>query len=311
MDTVRKQKSGDQLAVGDWLAPGELLDGAAEVLYVHSWPASADRSRDDVGKHVRLVVREQGSTPDYSDVVSGGTLFDLATEADLAALREQAQREQLAIELRQLANMVADPAMPVPQFGITMHGSFKTGAEVRAAAEVFSLPVESRAPHKGIQTVEWPQDRQSFEKGIHLHWLTLEDEPVVPAEPAPEPIAAHYDASAFSDECVCACGESFGDEAALGAHIADPTGLLHSRADDEPDDPTPVSGARVEPHVGGMTDEGLVDETPVEIRPLDTERYGYPGMVTCSYCRDRVMDTDWLAHARTHDPKYSVIEDAS
>lgn len=38
----------------------------------------------------------------------------------------------------------------------------------------------------------------------------------------------------------------------------DPTGQLYSR---EADDPTPVSGARVEPHVGGMTEGGLVDET--------------------------------------------------
>lgn len=43
---------------------------------------------------------------------------------------------------------------------------------------------------------------------------------------------------------------------------ADPTGLLHSRADDEPDDPTPVSGARVPAHTGGVTEGGLVDETP-------------------------------------------------
>lgn len=176
-------------------------------------------------------------------------------------------------------------------------------------------------------------------------------------------------------------------------------GLAYTRADDEPDDPTPVSGARVPAHTGGVTegglaeeviryfsfghgqtdpaddsgkdlvchyvtviaptaeacreamlasrfgrewafeyvpgtpqanewiprwteyeridampkavtDEGLVDET-LEIRPLDTERFGAPGMVTCSYCVDRVQDTDWLAHARTHDPQYSVIEDPS
>lgn len=38
----------------------------------------------------------------------------------------------------------------------------------------------------------------------------------------------------------------------------DPTGLAYSR---EAEDPTPVSGARVEPHVGGVTEAGLVDET--------------------------------------------------
>lgn len=50
------------------------------------------------------------------------------------------------------------------------------------------------------------------------------------------------------------------------SHLADPTGLTYSRAD-EADDPTPVSGGRVEPHVGAMTDAGLVEvesEPPVQ-----------------------------------------------
>lgn len=262
MDTVRRQKPGDQLAVGDWLAPGELLDGAAEVLYVHSWPASADRSRDNTGTHVRLVVREQGSTPDYSDVVSGAAVFDLATDADLDQLRQQAQREELAAELRDMADKILNSAMPVPQYGITMHGSFNSPDEVRAAAEVFSLPVETRKPHAGIQTQEWPQGRKSYEKGIHLHWLTITEEP----ESEPEP---------------------------------DPIGLAYSRADDA-DDPAPVSGARVEPHVGGLTDDGLVDETPPThyTRHEDVTECGIPiadlpnshnatnvgGAVTCRSC---------------------------
>jgi hypothetical protein len=47
----------------------------------------------------------------------------------------------------------------------------------------------------------------------------------------------------------------------IGLTAADPTGLAYTRADDEPDDPTPVSPARVPLHTGGMTDGGLVDET--------------------------------------------------
>lgn len=41
----------------------------------------------------------------------------------------------------------------------------------------------------------------------------------------------------------------------------DPRGLAYTRADSEADDPTPVSPARVPMHTGGMTAEGLVDET--------------------------------------------------
>jgi hypothetical protein len=47
----------------------------------------------------------------------------------------------------------------------------------------------------------------------------------------------------------------------VGVIPADPIGLDYSRADDAPDDPTPVSPARVPLHTGAMTDCGLVDET--------------------------------------------------
>jgi hypothetical protein len=42
---------------------------------------------------------------------------------------------------------------------------------------------------------------------------------------------------------------------------AEASGLSYTRADDGPDDPTPVSGGRIELHTGGVTDGGLVDET--------------------------------------------------
>ena len=52
----------------------------------------------------------------------------------------------------------------------------------------------------------------------------------------------------------------------LEAETAGPSPLLYSR---EADDPTPVSGARVEPHVGAVTDAGLVDETETYFKPGD------------------------------------------
>jgi hypothetical protein len=224
MTTVRKQKSSDQLAVGDWLAPGQLLNGAAEVLHVLAYrPKDYDL---DKPPHVHLVVREQGKVAPWADIVSGNTLFDLASDADLAVLHERAEREKLANELRELAEMILNPAMPVPQYGITIHGSFGTPAEVRAAAELFSVPVESREPHKGIQTLEWPVGRKSYEQGIHLFWFTIADET---AEPQPEP---------------------------------DDLGDAFDRSQTADADETPVPDSRRYPaHTGAVTDGGLVDET--------------------------------------------------
>jgi hypothetical protein len=49
-------------------------------------------------------------------------------------------------------------------------------------------------------------------------------------------------------------------------HVPDPTGLAYTRADDD-DEATQQLGHRIDPHVGAVTDEGLVDETPGE--PVD------------------------------------------
>jgi hypothetical protein len=61
--------------------------------------------------------------------------------------------------------------------------------------------------------------------------------------------------------------------------LGDPTGLAYSRADDEPDDPTPVSPARAPMHVGVMDDGGLVDVTPAYVPQFGEA--GYPGCPGC------------------------------
>lgn len=58
-------------------------------------------------------------------------------------------------------------------------------------------------------------------------------------------------------------GETFLADADIPVEpVADETGLTYTRADTEPDDPTPVSPARVPLHTGAVVDGGaLVDET--------------------------------------------------
>lgn len=51
-------------------------------------------------------------------------------------------------------------------------------------------------------------------------------------------------------------------------------GLAYSRADDA-DDPAPVSSVRVDPHMGGLTEDGLIDETP------PTHYSGYANVTQC------------------------------
>lgn len=258
--------AAENLKPGQFLAAGALTTGRpTEVLFVDTYPLERG------GRETLLVHRALGVDWPVSSTVGGNRWFDLATEADLAAMHKQGEREQLANELHRLAEMILNPAMPVPQYGISMYASFKTPAEVRAAAEVFSLPVESRKPNAGIQTPEWPQDRKSYEQGIHLHWLTITDEPEPDSDASME---AHYDAEidgqtphpSWPTRAELKPWESLApmaDRIAESIEPSDPTGLAYSRADDEPEgDVTQQLGHRIEPHVGAVTEQGLVDETP-------------------------------------------------
>jgi hypothetical protein len=84
---------------------------------------------------------------------------------------------------------------------------------------------------------------------------------------------------------------------------ADPTGLAYTRADDEPDDPTPVSGGRIEPHTGGMTNRGLVDETAGRLTHIPGCNC-QPGsaVVRCRTNGGLVDESDREVHCFTSDP---------
>lgn len=225
MTNVRKQKSGDQLTVGDWLAPGQLLDGAAEVLHVLKYRPK-DTIAEDV--HVHLVVREQGMLAPYADIVAGNWLADLASEEDLAAHREAAERAERIAEIRALADFLeANLQVPVPDAvdaGAHLDARHLNGPSVEASyATVLDI-----AKRLDIKQEERLDDRTVVRKAFGRVVYSV--------------IAWHPDGRPAEPD-------------------ADPTGLAYSCAD-EADDPTPVSGARVEPHTGAVTEAGPIDETP-------------------------------------------------
>lgn len=195
MTKVRKEKSGDQLAVGDWLAPGEILAGAAEVLFAHSYPAFADRSRDNDGEHVQLVLREQGAVRTYADVVAGTTLFKLASDEDLAELREKADRAARIADLRALATFLEqNPDVPLaryPSEQVDLHDAGNV-AQVRALGAKF-----------GGKVREDLDDRtQVYLKVGSFEYRVIAWHPGGrPAEPAPVPSAAPAEEPQCTPEC--------------------------------------------------------------------------------------------------------------
>lgn len=286
--SVRKQKSGDQLTVGDWLAPEALMEGAAEVLFAYAYPASADRSRDNDGKHVQLVVREQGKAEPWSEIVAGSTLFDLASEEDLAELREKAERAQKIADLRTFAGWLeANSWAPMPNYFDASAHLDERHPGGPGVSESYSTVCEV-GDRLGLKPEERLGDRTVVRKGFgSLQYQVIawhsDGRPAVPEpkrgttceelsddESAPE----HAEVGGWKGEgpgtcgVECACGVTYDNfdslaEASelLARHIADPRGMDRSRSDEDADDPAPVSPARVPPHVGAVTNEGLVDES--------------------------------------------------
>lgn len=143
--------------------------------------------------------------------------------------------------------------------GVALFG--RPGAVTKMSDKKWFYQVEGKVGIVGVHlydsiseaTVrELEQGRELAEKEAELARLRAEVEKLradrLPAETAPEPltpepIAAHYDASAFNTESVCACGYAFGSRKALEAHVADPT-VTDARLVDE----TELLGETCKPH---------------------------------------------------------------
>lgn len=267
MTTVRETKRADELKTGDWLA----LEGIGG----HTSPAeiAALVPFQPRGEHeqIEIVYRKPNGGIDHWQLVSDGRV-PLATEAEIAALRERSERAQRIADIRSYADWLeANPDLPMPyglggqtDIGDRDNCGLAEIAVVRAFAEKFGaelreLDDRTVAYHKigsvRYDVIAWHKDGR-------------------PAEPEPKPVdeakrcVASLHVPAQTDDARCfRCGATgvvaaYVPDATL-APAADPTGLAYSRADDA-DDPTPVSGARVVPHVGGVTEDGLVDETKPE-----------------------------------------------
>jgi hypothetical protein len=261
VDDKRVAKSADQLAVGDWIAPFELCDQAAEVLFATTYPFPGS----DVD-HVYLVYREMGRVDPAADVLVQHTLINLAADAELADYREAAARAKGVADLRAFADFLeCNPWAPMP---------FEN-----AQANIEFDRVRDYAEKVGVKVDEHLDDRtQVFHRFGGFEYRVIAWHPGGrPTEPKPEPHPSWPTASelkpweslAPEGDRVAAAIKPIDPDSSMEAHYdaeADPTGLAYTRVDDGADDPTPVSPARVPLHTGGMTDDGLVDET--ERRPL-------------------------------------------
>jgi hypothetical protein len=226
-ETVRETKRADELKTGDWLAATQIDgDGDRPTKVLDVHPFT-----DTERQAVLLVYRTQNGRP-ASCTADAAELFRLATEAEVRASQDDVRREHVAAQLRQLADLIVDKRLPLPGPYELANVTFHFGRQVEAVDRVAELLGTERTTAYGTTTVKLPSTGKGL---LSIGW----DAYAPKAKPAADPVPV-----------------------ASG----DPTGLAYTRADDEADDPTPVSPGRVPLHTGGLVDGGqLVDE------PLDDD----------------------------------------
>lgn len=134
--------------------------------------------------------------------------------------------------------LAANPAVPVPSLSLTRHLYDADGTEAENLATVRRI-----AAVLGLDADEYLDDRTVLRHRVAEHvWYEL--------------YAWHKSGRGQTDEL-----ERL--RARVAELEADRTGLAYTRADDDAVDPT-STGPREPLHTGGMTEGGLVDETPAE-----------------------------------------------
>jgi hypothetical protein len=289
--SVRNTKRADELKPGDWIAECRAADEPAEILAVIPWTTRAAG-----GPMVSVVyARPADGRPTPWDMPVDD-LMPLATEEELSGRREAAERAQRIADIRAFADWLEQrPWLPMPTITAYVHMHDPAAVErVRDIAKRLGLKADDSlndrtdveynigkiryAPiawHKDGRPTEpkteregpWFEvgDRVTFRgweasqyhrAGLNVVGTVVETRPIKGSNPSRQQ---------FRAEGADWCGggsmwnHSDGYEP---APVDDPTGLLHSRADDG-DDPTPP-GERQPARTGAMTDGGLVDETPID-----------------------------------------------
>jgi hypothetical protein len=161
----------------------------------------------------------------------------------------------IAAELRRIADQfayIAGAELPEPRYvHLHIQPGGKTDDEVIDAVDAFGLVLGGK-----------PGEVRPMSSGNYHYETQVQRGPVV--FKAYREISAERAARIGSDAVLA---EKEAELTRLRVEVeklrAERSGLSYTRADDA-DDPTPVSGARIAPHTGGLTDGGLVDETAGE-----------------------------------------------
>ncbi|GIF08721.1 hypothetical protein [Actinoplanes siamensis] len=249
-------KRADELEPGDWVTlVGDF--GPAKILSTYTYDG-------DMGERRTLVslLDSDRQVPETTRVFANNRI-ELLTQAQIDEQRAFIARQQVAAQLRQLADLIVQHRLPLPRMSVSVSLNVETVDQVRHVARALGLEIGPWNRGEGA-TTSWPRDHKTYEAGVHADWHCYSGSLEQP-EPVGSPAQADIDAAKFStDPMTRAAAEAYEDDEG----DEDPTGLTYSREDDDPQVIRPHS-PRVPLHVGVRESDGgeLVDETPAEAQP--------------------------------------------
>lgn len=174
-NTVRETRRADELKRGDWLAPGELADWAAEVLLAEPYTDEVENDK------VLLVYRVLNESKPSTERAYAAMPFELATDEEIAEHRKAAERAKQIGDVRALADWLeANPWLPIADLDVNRHLYGEDG--YRTVVEL--------AGRLGAKLDTHLDDRTKFvfTKGPLTYTLLAWHEKGRPAEPAPETV---------------------------------------------------------------------------------------------------------------------------
>jgi hypothetical protein len=234
LTTNPTQTKAADLAVGTWISTG---DGPAEVLLAQPFTDSSGPGVYLTYRYANGAIQSFGAGP--------ATPFEIISETQLAHIRTEAERARKIADIRTVADWLeANPDIPMA-YGIGGQADL-SDSQSYSAAEVDA--VRAFAEKHGGEFREGEDHTSARVRfGDVTYSLISWHKDGRPAEPKP------LTPDTTADERVVAEERKRVEE----------LGLNFTRADDDTVDPTPT-GPREPLHTGGMTESGLVDETPID-----------------------------------------------
>jgi hypothetical protein len=183
-NVTHETKRADQLKVGDWVDAdafsGDDAGAIAEILHLQPFLQYGGESR------VLVIYRVAGDDP-YTKYVDSDDPFRPATAVQIAAVKEEGRRWEVANALQRLASLILDKKLPLPDRTVDVSFHCADTAVVAKVAELIGGKVETA--HRR-HVVNFPA---LGEYGIAPGPVDAEWYCYGPPEPKPEPVPEKAD----------------------------------------------------------------------------------------------------------------------